>query len=62
MKTSIYTKPENFIDFDAPDTEEIIDKLLAKSENSPRISFEEALYSSKKFLNNLKLRNRVLSN
>lgn len=56
MKTNTYSKPENFIDFDAPDAEEIIDKLLAKAEKSPTISFEEALYSSQKFLNNLKLR------
>ena len=53
MKTSIYIKPENFIDFDAPDTEKIIDELLAKSENSPRISFEEFFEETNKFRNNL---------
>ncbi|MDD2870587.1 MAG: hypothetical protein PHS49_01235 [Candidatus Gracilibacteria bacterium] len=53
MKTNTYTKPENFIDFDAPDAEEIIDKLLAEAEKSPTISFEEFFEETNKFRINL---------
>lgn len=56
MKNSIYIKPENFIDFDSPDSEAIIDELLAKAEKSPTMSFEEAYASTSKFLNDLKYR------
>jgi hypothetical protein len=53
MKTNIYKKPENFIDFNAADADETIDRLLAKAENSPRISFEDFFEETNKFRNNL---------
>ncbi|MDP2396435.1 MAG: hypothetical protein Q8S84_04085 [bacterium] len=53
MKTNTYTKPENFIDFESPDAEEIIDRLLAEAENSPTISFEEFFDETNKFRINL---------
>lgn len=53
MKTNTYTKPENFIDFDAPDAEKTIDRLLSKSEKSSRISFEEFFDETNEFRSDL---------
>ena len=53
METSIYIKPKNFIDFNAPNSEEKIDELLAEAEKSPKISFEDFFNETNKFRLNL---------
>lgn len=53
METNIYTKPKNFIDFNAPDAEEKIDELLAEVDETQTISFEEFFNETNNFRLNL---------